>query len=84
MSMHEVSARLEEKNISHIVVIAKSAAKYKDIKSFTKSIRSPEAKQYAQDYFEWVSGGRSGSAPKCEDPNFKMLKYIRSVVSQLV
>jgi hypothetical protein len=82
MSIHTVSARLESENVKHIVVVAKS--KFTTIESFAKSIKSPEASAYAKAYHTWVSKGRKGAPPKCEDANFKMLKYIRSVVSQLV
>jgi hypothetical protein len=60
------------------------SAKYKTIESFAKSIKSEEASAYAMSYYKWVSTGRKGTPPKCEDADFKMLKYIRTVVSQLV
>ena len=85
MSIHTVSARLTEAGIKHVVVVAKAAKKFSDIKSFVSSLDNEDLADYAQEYYDWVSSGRKGAAPKAGgESDHTSWKYIRSVVSQLV
>lgn len=88
MSLTVISARLSEAGIQHVMVEASQSAiaksgKYDSLKSFLKSIKNDAEKAYAQGYYDWVKGGRTGNPPACSEKNFKKLKYIRMVVNQL-
>lgn len=85
MSIHTLSALASSRGIKHVVVEAKTAKKFSDIESFAKSLESKDSglADYAKSYHKWVKGGRKGSAPKAKTDDYKSLKYVRIVVSQL-
>lgn len=84
MSIEALSATLTSHGVKHVVVVAKSAKKFDSIEAFAKSIKDSAVREYAEAYYKWVDGGRKGNAPKADSDDYKQLKYVRIVVSQLV
>lgn len=83
MSIQALAATLRDHGVETKIVIAKTAKKFDSIESFTESISDEAVSEYATKYHKWVKGGRKGSAPKADSDDYKALKYVRIVVSQL-
>lgn len=83
MSIQALAATLAEHGVATRIVIAKTAKKFDSIESFVKSLSDKDVSDYAKKYHSWVKGGRTGSAPKAKSDDYKALKYVRIVVSQL-
>lgn len=82
MDIHQLSEQLATAGVKHVKVLAKAGGSIKDIKGLVSSIKSKEGKAFAQEYFDWVEGGRKGAPPK-GDCDFKTIKYVRAVVSTI-
>jgi hypothetical protein len=68
--------------INHVVVVAKTAKHFTDIKQFVRSLDKDLGK-YAQAYYDWLLTGRKGAPPKATGDNYPSWKYVRTVSYQL-